>query len=97
MSNLVFSNKTNKKGQVMVVGVMLCVLAFLCALIFIPSIKESIDTARGSDYLDCSNTSITTGEAGTCLAVDLFLPFFIGTVIFVGIGYIGAKIMAGNA
>lgn len=87
---------SSKKGQVMVLGIMLAVMAFLCALIFIPALKQGIDTARDANHLDCSNGSISIGDSGTCIAVDFFLPFFIGAVLLVGISYIGAQLMRGG-
>jgi hypothetical protein len=88
---------SNKQGQVMVLGIMLCILAFLCAIIFIPSLKQSIDITRTSDELDCSNASIPIGQEATCVAIDWFLPAFIITVILVGLAYIGMKITQGVA
>lgn len=87
---------SNKRGQVMILGIMLCILAFLCAIIFIPPLKESINTARDSSHLDCSNTSISTEEEATCIATGWFLPAFIITVILVGLAYIGVKISQGG-
>ena len=80
----------------MVLGIMLAVVAFLCALIFIPVLKQGIDTARDANHLDCSNSSISIGDSGTCIEVDFFLPFFIGAVLLTGISYIGAQLMRGG-
>lgn len=87
---------SSKKGQVMILGIMLAVMAFLCALIFIPALKQGIDTARDPSHLDCTNSSISIGTSGTCIAVDFFLPFFIGAVLLAGISYIGAQLIRGG-
>jgi len=78
----------NKKGQVLIFTIMLAMFAFVCAVIMIAPLKEMITTARGADYLDCANDSISTGTAATCLIVDIYLPYFIAAVIFAGFGAI---------
>jgi hypothetical protein len=75
----------NNKGQAMVLGLMLALFVFAFALICIQPLKELIVISRDSNHLDCSNTSISTGQSATCLIVDLYLPYFIG-VILVGAG-----------
>lgn len=69
------------KGQSFLVGIMVAIMGFIVAVIFIDPIKSMIETARSSGYLDCTATNLTTGVAATCLIVDLYLPYFIGFVM----------------
>ena len=78
----------NRKGQLLIFGVMMFFLAFIVAVLLSEPLKEFTDLARDADHLDCNNASLTTGTALTCVAVDLTLPFFIITIILVGIGMI---------
>lgn len=81
----------NNKGQAALVGIMIGVMVFILAMIFIAPIGDVIDEVRGADQLDCSNSSISDGHKATCLIVDLFLPYFIAVVIAVGAGFMSAR------
>lgn len=82
-----------KKGQAAIYGLMVAVIIFLAAMAFIPAFQDTIDTARTD--LDCTNASISTGEKGTCLIVDLTMPYFIGAVLIAGFGYIFVRKVLG--
>jgi len=81
----------NKKGQFALVGLMVGIMIFMLAMVFIDPIGDVIDEARGTDQLDCSNSSISDGNKATCLIVDLILPYFIAIVLAVGGAWISAK------
>ena len=81
----------NKKGQMALVGLMVGIMIFMLAMIFIDPIGDVIDEARGTDQLDCSNSSISDGYKATCLIVDLIMPYFIAVVLAVGGAWISAK------
>jgi hypothetical protein len=81
----------NKKGQAVMVGIMIAIMVFIIAVNFITPIKDVVTQARSSSNLDCDNTSITTGNRMTCIAVDLYLFNFIGIAIFGGLAYIIGK------
>ena len=87
----------NNNGQTMIFGIMLFVLAFIVAVILIPPLRGLLDEVRGQGSLSCGNTNLTTGEAATCVIVDLILPFFILTVLIVGIAMIGNRITSGGS
>lgn len=76
----------NKKGQFsMILGVMLFMFAFITAVLLSSSIKELTEISRDSSHLDCTNTTaLSAGEAMSCVAVDLYLPFFVITIIGIG-------------
>ena len=77
----------NKKGQVAILGLMVAVFVILMAIILADPLGEIIADARDPSNLDCSNTSISTGQRITCLEVDLMLPLFIGAVVAIGIAW----------
>jgi len=83
----------NKKGQTAMLGLMIGVFIFLLAMVFITPLADVITESRATSELDCSNASISDGKKLTCLMVDLILPYFIGVVIAVAGGYLGAKIL----
>ena len=68
----------NTKGQVAIVGLMIGIIAFMAAMVFIDPIKDVITESRSASQLDCGNASISDGSKMTCLMVDLLLPAFIG-------------------
>lgn len=85
----------NNMGQTAMLGLMIGIFIFMLALVFINPLKVVIQEARGTTQLDCSNSSISDGNKMTCLLVDLILPYFIGVVIAIAGGWIGAKILVG--
>ena len=81
----------NRGGQVMLVGLMIGIIAFMAAMVFIDPIKDVVTESRGTTQLDCSNTSITDGNKMTCLIVDLMLPAFIGICFALAATALGSK------
>lgn len=78
--------KTNNRGQMMLFGLMLMVFLFFAAIVLIDPLKQGIDIARGS--LNCGSSNLTVGQSSTCLIVDAYLPYFIGTVLVAGAAYV---------
>lgn len=83
----------SKRGQVFLVGLMLGIVGFMAAMIFINPLTDVINEARGGDQLDCSNSSISDSQKGTCLIVDITLPAFIGVVVGLSGTYVMSKIV----
>ena len=83
----------NKRGQTLMVALMIGIFVFMMAMVFIDPIKDVITTSRGASQLDCTNSSISDGTKMTCLLVDLVLPYFIGVVLAIAGALIGAKII----
>jgi len=81
----------NKKGQAALVGLMIGVMVFMLAMIFIAPIGDVIDEVRGGSQLDCDNATISDGHKGTCLIVDLIMPYFIAIILAVAGGWISAR------
>jgi hypothetical protein len=89
-----FKHKRNKKGQMIVVNIMIAMACIITAIIFIEPLKDVIDIGRTD--LDCANyASLTTGEAMTCIGLDFLLPMFILLCFGVGLAYLGAKRLGG--
>jgi len=81
----------NNKGQVALVGLMVGIMIFMLAMIFIDPIGDVIDEVRGVDQLNCSSSLISDGDKATCLIVDLIMPYFIAIVLAVAGGWISAR------
>lgn len=85
----------NKIGQqMMLLGIVFMVAAFIAAILMIDPMKDLINIGRAS--LDCANTSITTGEKLSCLMVDAILPYFVITALVAGAAYIFYKTSMGG-
>ena len=77
------------KGQATILGLMLFTMVLIFALMIVPFLRNQLeDTAT---QMGCQYENLTTGESMTCLAMDLFLPFFIGSIVLAGAGVIGYK------
>lgn len=81
----------NKRGQLVLVGIMIAIMTFLTMIVFIEPLKEGIGLARDSSHLDCTNTSISTGQKMTCIYTDLYLPLFLGFCMAISLAYLGIK------
>lgn len=77
----------NNRGQGLILGIMLFVMAFIVAVILTKPIMDFTDEARDADHLNCDADNVTNGVLMTCLVIDLVLPFFIATVIVSGTAY----------
>lgn len=85
----------NKQGQVMFLGIMLCVVVIILALSFAPANKAVVDNTMNSSNLDCSNTSIDNYTKATCVATDLISPYYLAIGIGIGGLILAAKIAWG--
>ena len=80
----------NTGGQVMLVGLMIGIIAFMAAMVFIDPIKDVITEARGASQLNCAG-DISDGAKMTCLMVDLILPAFIGICFALAATALGSR------
>ena len=88
----------NKKGSVMIYGIMIGLTLLILALALAPAVAEQTNTARNATNgdllgLDCTNSSISSFDKAACVATDLSLPYFIGGLIFIAGAFITAKII----
>jgi len=77
-----------KKSQAVFAGIMVAVMVFIVLVQFIEPIKDQVIVSRNATNLDCTNSSISTGQRMTCIVADLFLFYFFGAGIAAGIGYL---------
>ena len=93
----------NNHGQVFLLAIMIATVFVILALAFTPAIKNFSDDARNATTetqvgLDCSNSSISKFDQASCVAIDMFNPYFTGFLIFAGIGAVlVARYMWGGA
>jgi len=81
----------NNKAQTALIGLMIGVMIFMMAMIFIEPLADVIDEAKDDSQLDCSNSSISDNKKATCLIVELTMPYFIAVVIAVAGAFISAR------
>jgi hypothetical protein len=79
----------NKRGQSVVVGIMIAVIVLIFLFQIINPIKSIAQGARND--LDCTNTSISTGTKATCILVDWYTFYFIGLCLAAGVSMIIIK------
>ena len=94
------------KGQMMIMSLMILVMVILVLTAFIPVIKQSFDTLKNQDSLNCKSskyvcpTSSPGGwcynatretETTTCLIVDIFLPYLVIAILIGGVAWVLAK------
>lgn len=80
----------NKKGQ-LGISIIVAIMIFMTGIILINILKPEITTARSSNALDCSNSSITDSTKLTCLVFDLGIPYFIVIVLSATGGMVVSK------
>ncbi len=90
----------NKKGSVVLFGLMLGMVIIILALALAPVLQDTVNTAMNSSSgdtfgLDCGNESISNFDKAGCLAVDLGWFYYIGSLIFIGGLVIASKITFG--
>lgn len=76
----------NNKGQALLVGIMIFFMGVVTAIFLIEPLQDMITDSR--TVMSCGTSNLTTGVAATCLIVDLYLPYFIGVVLFAAGGLI---------
>jgi len=74
--------KNNKKGFILIYGLMLGVIVFLLALALSPSLKQVTEEQMNSPLLNCSTTTNQQLKA-VCTSIDL-QNLFVALLIGVG-------------
>ena len=85
----------NKKGSILIYGLMLSVTIIVLALALAYPVRQQIDITRGNDNLNCTSTLISNFDKATCLALDINIFYFIGGLIAVAGAVLGAKVIFG--
>ena len=85
----------NRKGQTALIALMVGIMVFMMAMIFIAPISDVISETRNETALDCAqlNGTISDGQKATCLIVDLILPYFIAVIIATAGALISARFL----
>lgn len=81
-----------RRGQTTIaLAIIIGLIVFLMGIPVVNILKGEVTTARGTDALDCTNSSISDGNRLTCLGVDLVVPYFIWIVISLSISIVIAR------
>jgi len=88
----------NKKGQIVVYGLMLGMVVIILAMALAPAGNEMISSAMNVTTadafgLDCTNSSISNFDKGACVVTDFSLFYFFGGLIFIGGAVIVGRII----
>ncbi len=69
-------------------GVITAIMVFIVVTVLITPLKTLIVLVRDSGHLDCANTAITVGNRLSCIIVDIWLFYFVITVISIAATFI---------
>ena len=80
-------SSNNKRGQVVIYGLMIALVVAILALRLAPAVLDFTTDAMaepsGDTYgLNCSSDSLSNYDKATCVVVDLNLFYFIGGLLF---------------
>lgn len=82
----------NKKGQMIIVMIMVGIIVLIAAVVMIPPLKTNIETSMNtSTSLNCSATGLSATTNATCVVLDMGLFYFIAIVIACGLSYISGS------
>ena len=87
----------NDRGQAVFFSMMLVVVLIILAMALAPTIKEFTSRSMNESSGDFTGMNCSTTDnnfvKGTCIITDLYLPYFIGGLIAIAGGLIGARIL----
>ena len=69
-------------------GAITAIMVFITTSVLISPLKTLIILARDSGHLDCTNAGITVGGKLACIIVDIWLFYFVVTLIAVAASFI---------
>jgi len=82
----------NKKGQIIILKIMIAVIMLVFVLGWVVPIKEAITTAgNSSSALNCSSSGLDYQQVATCTVLDFTLFYYIGALICVGMAFMAGK------
>ena len=70
----------NKKGQTIIVGFMLGVVAIFLAIALAPALKDTSDEAMNDPMLNCSTTTDDQTKS-VCTAIDMQMPTYVAVLL----------------
>lgn len=77
----------NKKGSAFFFGISIALFVWIIGIMVIPFFEDSVDLFRTN--MDCTNTTITSGNQVACLMGGGIIPYFIIFIVGVVLGIIG--------
>lgn len=81
----------NKKGQLIVLKIMIAIIVLIMVMIFSQPVKESIDINTNTTQLNCSSSGLDSSTSATCIVMDYAIFYFIGAIISVSMAFIAGK------
>jgi hypothetical protein len=79
----------NKRGQAVMVGFMLAVMAVFVIMAFVPSINTQVETTRTS--LSCGAAGLSLGTQGMCVLLDTITWYVSGIFLGSAVQYFVAR------
>jgi hypothetical protein len=90
----------NRKGQVIIYGLMLSLVIIVVALALAKPVTDFSTTAMNNSTdnsgLNCTDSTISNFDRGACVVVDLYPAYFVGALIFIGGAILISKIIFDN-
>ena len=83
----------NIRGQAMILGVMVFVMTFIASVMLMPVLFDIVDLSRSD--LGCELDNLTTGNAATCVWIDIVPAFFLAVVMASGASSITSRVTGG--
>ncbi len=83
----------NKKGQVnnLVLKIMLSVIVLIMIMIMAQPTKQAIDLNTNTTELNCSSSTLSTGNQATCVITSFLLFYIIGAAISMSMAFIAGR------
>ena len=75
----------NTQGQAIFMGFMIMLAIIVLTFGMAAPIKSSVDDARNSTNMDCTNSSISDFDKAACVVIDMGIFYFIAGMIALGI------------
>lgn len=88
LSTLVAVSLAYVSGKRNITGVLSAIFIFIIVIVLITPLKDLVVLARDSTHLNCGATGLTVGVNLTCIFVDLWLFYFVATVVASAITFI---------
>lgn len=82
-----------KRGQQLFFGLMISVMIWIAFSQLLGPVKSTLEDARATDQLDCTNTSISVGTKATCVVVDYTLFGWAIAIISLILGAAGGRLL----
>ena len=82
----------NKKGQMIILRMMIGIIIFIMVMIMIQPTKEAIGYGTNtSTNLNCSTTGLTSAQESTCIIIDFSIFYMIGMALGAGMAFVAGK------